>query len=309
MKQKKLLDRILKTLIFTILIIYALSMTLLLLWGLITSLKSDIDFTIMGNRILLPSAEWSKNELLLLNYSLFFSSIGELPPLRTFFYVGNRLVSHETNVTFLTMVINTVFYAGGGAVLSTMATCIVGYLVAKFKFGFSKFVYGFALTIMIIPVVGAYPSMLAVLRTLGVYDTYFTHVLQKFMFGGIYFFVFVAFFEGMSDAYFEAAEIDGASQMKIFVHIVIPLAIKIISTVTLIHFVSYWNDYSSPMIYTPTLPTLATGISLVINEYIVLADIPSQCAACMTLAIPILLIFIFFNDKLMGNISMGGIKE
>jgi len=312
MKEKKGLDTTLKVIIFTVLFLYALSMLMLLLWGFVTSLKSRQEFVLFRNTVGLPTFEKSANEIKFGNYILVFKSFN-IHRAESFF-VGSRLVDHETDSNILVMLLNTVVYAGFGSVLSTVVACTVAFLCAKYKFKFSKFIYAFSLFMMIIPTVGTYPSMIAILRGIGIYDTYFTHVIQKATFGGMYYFVFYAFFEGMSDAYFEAAEIDGASQIRIYLNIVLPLAGKIISSVILINFVSYWNDYTTSLIYTPTLPTLATGIYYLIFENVgenagKLANTPTQCAACMFLALPIVIIFIFLNKRLMGNISMGGIKE
>ena len=104
---------------------------------------------------------------------------------------------------------------------------------------------------------------------------------------------------------------DGASQLRIMTSIILPLSVKIISTVWLILFVQLWNDYQTPMLYLPTLPTLAYGVYYVteIDHSGDLTQTPIKVAGCMLLALPILVIFIFLKDKLMGNVSMGGVKE
>ena len=310
MKNKKILDKSLKSIIFVVLFVYAISMMILLLWGLLTSFKNIIDFESFGNVIGFPDKEWSSAEMRFGNYKYVLNNFNIKKSAE--FFVGDRLVSHETQSDMFMMIFNTIIYAGLGSLLSTICSCTVGFLCAKYKFKFSRFVYTFSLFMMIIPTVGTTPSMISILRGMGIYDTYFTHILQKFTFGGMYYFVFFAFFEGMSDAYFEAAEIDGASQFRIYWNIVLPLAMKIITSVALINFVGAWNDYTTSLLYTPTIPTLATGIYYLCNsggEEGSISEVPVQCAACMLLAIPILILFVFLNKRLMGNLSMGGVKE
>ena len=126
----------------------------------------------------------------------------------------------------------------------------------------------------------------------------------------MYFFVYHAFFKGVPDAFREAAEIDGASDFTIMVRIFFPLAVKIILTVFLIQFVALWNDYQTPLLYLPTHPTLAYGVFYL--SYFQLHEwyhTPIRMAGCIMLVIPILIIFIAFKNKLMGDISLGGIKE
>ena len=127
----------------------------------------------------------------------------------------------------------------------------------------------------------------------------------------MYFFVYLAYFKGTSEVYREAAQLDGASQMRVMTMIYFPLAVKIISTVFLIQFVALWNDYQTPLLYLPTHPTLAYGVYYVSYEAFVPAfyHTPVRISGLMLLAVPLIIIFAVFKDKLMGDISLGGIKE
>ena len=307
-KQNNVADIIFKVSAVVVLAVYSLAIVLLLVWGLMTSLKSRVDFAIMENVVGFPSMEYSKEELMLGNYKLvlskFYVHASEI------FYSGNELIKHQTKSNIFVMLYNTVIYAGLSAVLSTVCCYTVAYLCAKYRFKTSKFVYVYVLFIMTVPTVGTAPAMITLLRSLGIYDTQWTHIIQKFTFAGMYFFVFHAFFEGMSDAYTEAAEIDGASQLRIYLSIILPLGAKMIGSVMLINFVTYWNDYNASLMYTPTLPTLAYGVYYLCNEggNAQMKHTPGMVSACMLLAVPIVIAFVFLKDKLMGNVSMGGVK-
>ena len=126
----------------------------------------------------------------------------------------------------------------------------------------------------------------------------------------MYFLVFYSFFVGLSDSYVEAAEIDGASQFRVMLSVIIPLAKTMISACFIMFFVQTWNDYSTPLMYLPTHPTLAYGIyfNTVLGDT-TLNRVPIRLASLMFLAIPSLIFFILFRERLMGNISMGGVKE
>ena len=80
------------------------------------------------------------------------------------------------------------------------------------------------------------------------------------------------------------------------------------ATVFLIKFIEFWNDYSTPLLYLPTHPTLAYGVQDMstngdINKVL------ERIASCMVLALPITILFIVFRNKIMGNVTMGGVKE
>ena len=219
-----------------------------------------------------------------------------------------RATNNQAN--FLDMIWNTVGYAVFSAILHAAVPCLVGYLCSRYRYKFSEFIYTFLLIQMMIPIVGAYPSELAFLKATGLYDSLWGNLIQKFSCTGIYFFIFYAFFRGVPDSYEEAAEVDGASQFRIMLTIMMPLAIKTITTVALLKFVFFWNDYSTMVLYLPTRPTLAYGVHYLAftsnaNSFVTTAKI----AISLCLALPIFLIFIFLKERLMGDVSMGGVKE
>lgn len=302
-----------------VLVIYALSIIFLLGWGLLTSLKSDIDFEIMSNYIGLPNSEYSKDEMFrFANFTTVFKYMGTLQ-YSSIFYSGTTKVTHTLGgegktISFFTYLWNTILYTGVGSVILAVVPAVGAYMCAKYKFRFSKIQYTVYLLFMMIPIVGTYPSELSFLRAAGLYDTFLGNWIQKFHFSGMYFFVYFAFYQGLSDAYAEAAEIDGASQLNVLVRIIIPLSINLIGSVFLIQFINLWNDYQTPLLYLPTKPTLAYVVYLFsqVNSPglspAVKGKHPIEIAACLMLALPILVVYCAFNKKLVGDISMGGIK-
>ena len=309
-QEKGIFNKVFVISVSILLAVYAFAMIFLLGWGLLTSLKSRTDFLFAENVLGFPNLEYSREELLHFeNYKLIFENFNFTK--KVVFYSGNELITHESESNFFTLILNTFLYAGVGSFIAAIVPAVVAYTCVKYKFRFSKILYAVVLFVYIVPVVGNYPSAITVLRDLGLYDSFGGNFIQKFSFTGMYFFVYWAFYESLSDTYSEAAEIDGASQIGILTSIILPLSIKIISSVWLILFVQHWNDYQTPMLYLPTKPTLSYGVYYMtqINHSGKLTQTPTKIAGCMLLALPILVIFIFLKDKLMGNVSMGGVKE
>ena len=310
-KENDVVSTVFKIFIFTVLLLYALTIVYLLFWGLLTSLKANVDFAVYNNKFGLPNLEYSREEALSFkNYALvvekfqFDKSIS--------YYWNGALIEHTTRNTIPSMLFNTIFYAVVQAVLPTLMSAIMAYLCAKFsEFKTIAIFYYIALGAMMIPSVGVYPAEISMLQNLGVYDTYLGYILQKSYYCGTYFFVFYAFFKSLSNTYMEAAEIDGASQYRIFFQIVLPLISKTFLTIVLVQFVAAWNDFRTPLLYMPTYPSVAYGVYHLtqVTAPAGLARIPTRVASCMLLAVPILILFLIFKDKLMGNISMGGLKE
>ena len=315
-KKKFNIFNILLILVFVVLLLYSLSFILLIAWGFLTSLKSVIDFTDLGNVLGLPDPNLSKNELKFSNYLLVLNSFKFNVADKSYYSSIFGLVSKpkvETN--FLLLIWNSAAYAVGGSLIHTMTTATVAFICAKYRFKYTEVIYTTALIVMMIPIVGAYPSELKLLQDLGLYNSYLGMWLQKMTFTGLYFFVFYAFFRGIPDSFIEAAEVDGASQFTIYLTIIMPLAIKILSTVMLLSFIDYWNNYQVALLYHPSYPTLAYGVfsmsTQTLNPNVQKGawDTPQKVAACMMLALPLIALFVIFRNKILGDVSMGGLKE
>lgn len=310
-KKKSVINIIFITLICVLLSLYVATILFSLAWGLLTSFKSDIDFSTVRNYWGLPSLEFSANEIKFGNYNVVAENFTRLiGTLKASWRVNGVRYSHQSTNNLFTVIINTILYAGVGSCIFSLVPCVVGYMIAKYKFKFSGFVYATCLAIMVIPSVGIYPAEISLLRNLGLYDTWLGYFIQKFNFTGMYFFVFYAFFQTLPDSYIEAAEVDGATQLHVLTRIIIPLAAKILSTIILLNFIQLWNDYNVPLLYMPTKPTLAYAVFKFSQDYNNKYSVPPvKIAGGMFLAVPILIIFICLKDKLMGNISLGGLKE
>jgi ABC-type glycerol-3-phosphate transport system permease component len=132
---------------------------------------------------------------------------------------------------------------------------------------------------------------------------------MKANFLGLYFLVFHEVFKAMPKSYSEAATIDGAGDFAIMTRIALPLAKNTFFTVLLINFVTLWNDYQTPMIYMPTHPTIAEQLYWIQHSsFKLFAKTPVQMAAVLLLMIPVLILFLCFHKRLMGNLTIGGVK-
>lgn len=279
--------------VFVVLFVYALSLLLLFSWGFLSSLKDQLnDFKY--NKLGLPQ-KWMWDHYTTALYGLKISVTTES---------GARVFFVDE------MFINSLIYAIGASLIQTTVTLVMAYLVAKYDNWFSKIIYGIVIVTMILPIVGSLPSEINVAKKLGFFDSFLGIFIMRSSFLGIYFLVFHSMFRNISKDYDEAARIDGASNLRIMLEINFPLVRNTVITILLLSFIGYWNDFSIPMIYLPTHPTLASGLYW-FNQSTsaALSNTPMRLAGCMVVVIPILIIFIVFNNRVMGNITTGGIKE
>ena len=282
--------------IFAVLIIYSLSMLMLFAWGFFTSVKGKVDW--IKDKVWLPEGmPWSWS------WSNYLDVINN-------FSVDVTTSSANVSVNIFGQLVNTLLYSGGSAIIITMAYCIMGYLVCKYNYFFSKIIYTFVLVTMVIPIIGSTPSTLLLLHRLNLFDTWLGNFITKFNFLGMYFLVVHASFSSVPNEFYEAAKVDGANEYQIFFQIMIPMVMPTCLTICLIKFIEFWNDYQTPLLFMPTHPTLAYGVyELSIKTELGMSTPPKRLAACMMLAIPILILFVAFRNKILGNVTMGGVKE
>ncbi len=321
-KKTKKSFQIVNVITFTLLALFAITLIVILAWGLLTSLKSYDDFKYNGNKLFgLPdlTADGAKTALALGNYRrILFSTVFQFNGTDASYYsalFGYVRNIHEGMFTFTDYLLNSFIYSIICSFVHAFVAFLCAFLCSKYKFRFSEIIYVVMLVVMAIPIVGSSPAMIELLRDLAIYDTVFAMVLLNFNFTGIYFFVFYAHLSGISNTYMEAAEIDGATQIGIFFKIIFPICLKVFFTVFLLQFIQTWNDYQTPWLYYPNHPTLSyavwrmtrnTGGANSGNKY---QGIPQQVAGCMVLALPVFVLFLAFNKLLMGNLTMGGLKE
>ena len=111
--------------------------------------------------------------------------------------------------------------------------------------------------------------------------------------------LFHSYYSNISNSYKEAAQIDGANFYQTYFRIMRPQVLQ---------FIARWNDYMSPLLYLPKMPTLATGLYRYQSRVEKNGNYPVLFAGLFISIIPILLIFLKFSDKMMANINAGGLK-
>ena len=178
---------------------------------------------------------------------------------------------------------------------------------------------------------GGIVSNYVIYSKIGMIDNFLVYILP----GSFNFFTVVfirTYLTGVSTTYVEAARIDGASELKIAVKIILPLSMPIIAVMLLRAAVGYWNSWSTTLYYidSPSLYTLPYYLQLslknsqeverVLREAIeqgrIVGDMsigsPSesiQAAQTIISTLPLVCLYPFFQKYLAKGVSLGGIKE
>ena len=195
-------------------------------------------------------------------------------------------------------------------VLGTMLTCsMAAFAFARLKFRGRNVVFSMVLAAMMIPSATLLIPQFMVWKILHGIDTYAPLILGAFGAPGFYTFMLRQFYKGIPMDIDEAAKIDGASPLRIYMNIIIPLSKAPLVTVAIFTFTNCWNDFMGPLIYLSSERkyTAALGLRSFIGMYT--GQWHYLMAASTVLVIPVIILFACCQKVFIGGINLsGGLK-
>ena len=195
-------------------------------------------------------------------------------------------------------------------VLGTMLTCsMAAFAFARLKFRGRNVVFSMVLAAMMIPSATLLIPQFMIWKILHGIDTYAPLILGAFGAPGFYTFMLRQFYKGIPMDIDEAAKIDGASPLRIYMNIIIPLSKAPLVTVAILTFTNCWNDFMGPLIYLSSERkyTAALGLRSFIGMYT--GQWHYLMAASTVLVIPVIILFACCQKVFIGGINLsGGLK-
>ncbi len=276
--------KVITSVAFMIFWLYAVSLVYAMGWAFMNSLKSNMEF--FEDMMSLPK-QW-----LFSNYIKAFTLI------------------EFGGVNFIAMFINSIWFSVGTAVLSTLSHAVTGYIFAKYDFIGKRTFFNFIIFTIALPVVGTLPSLFQIVNAMGINDSPLFLITTLGGFGSN-FLITYAFFKSMDKTYMEAARMDGASHFSIFWKIMLPQAAPMLFSIGLLTFIGQWNNYETPLLMLSKMPNLSTGLYQFSDKMIFAVGDASQTvyfAGILLASLPVVLLVIAFHEKIMDNVSVGGIK-
>ena len=101
---------------------------------------------------------------------------------------------------------------------------------------------------------------------------------------------------------------DGAGHLTVLLKIMFPMTVTIFGVLFLTNIITLWADYQTPMVFLPSHPTLAYGVFSFQNSVEAGSSVPIKIASLIAVAIPMFVLFMIFKEKMMGSLTMGGLK-
>ncbi len=281
-KRKDVGYHITKWVVFALFVIYAVSLLFPFIWMLVSSFKTGEEFDL--NHYGWPKEFYGLNFIEVMQYEIDGQSIASM---------------------FLMSVLLTVL----GTVINIFFSACAAYVLSKFKFIGRGLIYGVAIFTMIVPIVGTLPAQVQMMQTLHLdEDNAILGVL--FLYSGAFGFNFILLyssFSSVSNSYLEAAAIDGCGRFKTFFRVVLPQVKGSLVACGVLQAIGYWNDYSTPRLFLPRgMTTLAVGLERLQSSSG--GNYPRIFASMIISIVPVLIIYLIFQKKIIESTNAGGLK-
>lgn len=208
---------------------------------------------------------------------------------------------------FLIYIFNSFIVAITSTIIAVLINTMSGYALAKFRFKGDTIIVIIILSTIMLPLEVIMVPIFSVLRAFGLYDTLWALIVPAAATPtGI--FLMRQYLMTIPDEIIQSARIDGASEWRIFISIIIPNAKPAIATLAIFSFMWRWNDYIWPLIAisSPNKYTMQLAIANFTGEFG--ADYSSILAMSAISMIPMLIVFIIFQKQFVQGTASSGMK-
>jgi len=251
-----------------------------LLWMLTTSFKTNNDATALP-------LSWLPRPFTTSAYDTVLTTASATPVLRWF--------------------LNSMLTAAANAVLVVAVDAPAAYALARLRFRGRRFVFATVVgTLFVPPFVFLIPNFLIVSK-LGWLDSLWAIIIPSA--GGAFGVFFLRqFFSSLPVELEEAALLEGADQWQIFTRIVLPLARPALATLTVLSFLTNWNDFLWPVyvLFSPERLTLPAGLSTLQNAATI--NYPIAMAGAVVASVPVLILFVVAQRHVIQSVTHSGLK-
>ena len=251
--------------------------------------------------------------LLMTSFKTFDQVIGRPTSLFPDPWIFTNYVSAVTDFNFFLYLWNSLKIVIVTLVGTILSASLTAYAFTAFEVKERGFILALYMACMMLPSQVMMIPMYEIFRTLNWTDTYLPFWIPPFLGGGITnVFLIRQFFMSIPRSLSEAAEIDGAGEMRIFLQIVIPLCIPVLCTVGIFTFIGSWNDFFTPLLYLNKMEM--RPLAYAFFNYFETTKVGDTkqwnliSAAGVLTMIPTVLLFIAAQKYFVDGIALSGIK-
>jgi multiple sugar transport system permease protein len=206
---------------------------------------------------------------------------------------------------FLTWFRNSAIVSIVGTFITLTITSLSAYAFARIDFPFKNALFGLLITTLVLPGVMFLVPQFKLIGEMGLYDSLPALVLPGL--AGVFGVFFMRqFFLGLPLELEEAAYVDGASRLRTFFSVALPLAGPALATLAVITFLAFWNDYLWPVIICQDNCPLPAGLRLLQRQYT--GDPGLVMAGATVAAVPVLILYLLLQRYIVQSVASSGIK-
>lgn len=185
-------------------------------------------------------------------------------------------------------------------------SAIAGFVLARYAFPGRTLFFVMVAALMMVPSISSLIPLFLMMHTLNVLNTYIVLIIPQVATGAVLGTILMkTFVEGIPQAIFDAARIDGASGPRLFTSIMMPLSLPVIGTVSLITINGVWNDFFWPLltITDNNLRTVSVGLTFFQGQSGTAYG--PMFAGYLLASLPLLVLFTFLSKYFLAGVQGG----
>ncbi|TCZ77264.1 carbohydrate ABC transporter permease [Paenibacillus albiflavus] len=208
-----------------------------------------------------------------------------------------------------TALMNSVIVTLVSLILTIFIGTLAAYVLSRLQFRFKGFLLGMFVLGMLIPIHSTLVPLFIMMNKMRILDTYAALILPYTAFElPVAIFVVTAYLTSVPKEVEEAAMIDGCSYWGIFFRVIFPLSVPAMSTVAILAFLRFWNDFAFALVFInkQALKTLPLSLSVFSDGFG--TDYSLTMAAMAIAVIPTIVIYLIFQEQIMKGMVAGAVK-
>ena len=212
---------------------------------------------------------------------------------------------------FLSALRNSVGISIIATTISVVIATLAAYAVARLEFPGKRLLLGSALAITVFPIIAIATPLFNLWRTIGLYDTWIGLIIPYLSFSiPLSVYVLSAFFREIPWEMEQAAQVDGATSWQAFRRVIVPLAAPGVFTAAILTFFAIWNDFIFGITLTSSEAARPVPAALAFFSGASQFSQPTApiAAASVLVTIPIIVLVLAFQQKIVAGLTNGAVK-
>ena len=207
---------------------------------------------------------------------------------------------------------NTLIFTVATTGLMMLVTVPAAFAFARLEFRGKHLLFALFLSLMMIPtelvIITNYVTVVNLEWNRGVRT--FLGLILPSVTSVFYIYLLKENFEAIPDELYNAAKVDGTSDLKYLLKVMVPISQPTIVTIVILKVIECWNSYVWPRLITreSSYFLVSNGIQAIRESGFGRQDIPAMMAAVVVVSAPLIVLFLIFRDKIMAGVSRGGTK-